>query len=428
MNSAARRELVFGIFCLLFILALFLRTSTAVIVEDLMADFAIPAAALGLMASAIFYAYSMSQLPVGMLSDHIGVRSTVAIFGLLGAAGSLLFAFSPGIQMATWARVLTGVGTAGIWVPALKYLSLAYQPEEFATRTSIVSTVGSLGLLIATLPLAMLVERVGWRFPFILAGSVLLVLIIIAWLLMGGRSASKRKTKAADKAEDKSAGGVSQNHTPFWRHPIFWRFALWAFLIYGVQFSFQGLWGAVYLQNAYGISREIAGSHLLFTSLGVLIGGVFWGLLSDRYFRARRPVLLIGTLGMLGTWIIMASLSSYPGSFFTSLIYFFLGIFGIVFLINFSCVKEIFPVEKAGMAIGAINTFMLLGTGVYQGVTGYMIDYFLKNGNALTAYRAIFYLYLGSIIVAFCLVLIMPETYHHRKQSRQLPDQAGLKS
>jgi fucose permease len=64
MNSAARRELVFGVFCLLFILALFLRTSTAVIVEDLMADFAIPEDALGLLASAIFYAYSMSQLPV----------------------------------------------------------------------------------------------------------------------------------------------------------------------------------------------------------------------------------------------------------------------------------------------------------------------------------------------------------------------------
>jgi len=417
MNSTIKRELVFGIFCLLFILALFLRTSTAVIVEDLMTDFAIPAAALGLMASAIFYAYSLVQLPVGMLSDHIGVRSTVIIFGLIGAAGTLLFAFSQGIQMATWARVLTGVGTAGIWVPALKYLSMAYRPEEFATRTSIVSTVGSLGLLIATLPLALLVEKAGWRFPFILAAAALLVLVIIAWSLISEHPAQNHNVNI-QKTDDYNQGkGVSGNPVPFWRHFIFWRFALWAFLFYGVQFSFQGLWGAAYLQNAYGISRETAGGHLLFTAVGILIGGVFWGLLSDRYFKARRPVLFIGTLGMLVSWIIMTALSSYPGPFITSLLYFFLGIFGIVFLINFSCVKEIFPVKKAGMAIGAINTFMLLGAGVYQGVTGYMVDYFLKNGTALAAYRSIFYLYLGSITLAFFLIFFMPETFPRREKT-----------
>jgi len=414
MKSTIKRELVFVVFCLLFILALFLRTSTAVIVEDLMADFAIPAAALGLMASAIFYAYSASQLPVGMLSDHIGVRTTVIVFGLLGAAGSLLFALSPGIQMATWARILTGVGTAGIWVPALKYLSLAYKPEEFATRTTIVSTVGSIGLLIATLPLALLVERAGWRLPFTLAAAALFVLVILAWSLMGARPSPSRNTATIDVGNNKDR--VLEGYTPFWRHRTFWRFALWAFLVYGVQFSFQGLWGAVYLQDTYEISREIAGSHLLFTSLGVLFGGIFWGLLSDRYFRARRPVLFIGTLGMLVSWTIMVTLSVYPGPILTSLLYFSIGIFSIVFLINFSCVKELFPVEKAGMAIGAVNTFMLLGVGVYQGVTGYILDYFIINGNALTAYRSIFILYLGSIALAFCLVLFMPETFPGREK------------
>ena len=416
MNSIIKRELVFIVFCLLFIIALFLRTSTAVIVEDLMADFAIPAAALGLMASAIFYAYSASQLPVGMLSDHIGVRTTVIVFGLLGASGSLLFALSPGIQMATWARILTGVGTAGIWVPALKYLSLAYKPEEFATRTTIVSTVGSIGLLIATLPLALLVEKTGWRLPFTLAAAALFVLVILAWSLMGERPSPSRNTAAIDVGKNKNKDKVLEGYTPFWRHRTFWRFALWAFLVYGVQFSFQGLWGAVYLQDTYEISREIAGGHLLFTSLGVLFGGIFWGLLSDRYFRARRPVLFIGTLGMLVSWTIMVTLSVYPGPILTSLLYFSIGIFSIVFLINFSCVKELFPVEKAGMAIGAVNTFMLLGVGVYQGVTGYILDYFIINGNALTAYRSIFILYLGSIALAFCLVLFMPETFPGREK------------
>ncbi len=422
MGFTTRRELIFSIFCLLFVLALFLRTSTAVIVEDLMADFAVPAAALGLMASAIFYAYSLVQIPVGMLSDRIGVRYTVVFSGLLGVVGTVLFALSTGIQMATWARLLTGIGTAGIWVPSLKYLSLVYSPDKFATRTGIISTVGSLGLLLATLPLAILVEKIGWRFSFILVAVVLLLLVIIAWSLMSVSPNPGADIATKKEGEKKTGGEEPSAQTSFWRHPTFWRFALWAFLIYGVQFSFQGLWGAAYLQNTFGLSRESAGSHLFFTSLGILFGGIFWGFISDRYFRARRPVLFLGTFGMLISWTIMVMLSSYPGPFFTSLLYFSLGLFSIVFLVNFSCAKELFPTARAGTAIGAVNTFMLLSAGIYQGITGYMIDYFLVDGTFLIAYRAIFIFYLGSIAAAFCLIFFMPETFPQQTKAGQLKD------
>ncbi len=411
MRFVIKRELVFLIFSLLFVVALFLRTSTAIIVEDLVAEFAVPAAALGLMASAFFYAYSLVQLPVGMLSDRIGVRYTVVISGLLGVAGTVLFAYSTGIQMATWARLLTGVGTAGIWVPALKYLSLVYPPEKFATRTAIISTIGSFGLLFATFPLAVLVERIGWRYSFVLVAAVLLMLMLGAWFLMSARSASEPVNETAEEIKNENKEQPLVNKSSILRTRTFWLFAIWVFLVYGVQFSFQGLWGAVFLQDTFGVSRETAGSHLFFTSLGILFGGIFWGLLSDRYFQARRPVILIATLGMLLSWVIMTFLTTYPGPFITSLLYFFLGFFSIVFLVTFSSVKEIFPVKKAGTALGAINMIMLLGAGIYQGVTGYMIDHYFAEGAVFTAYRVVFIFYFASIVFAFCLVLFMPETF-----------------
>ncbi len=422
MKPTIKRELVFIIFSLLFVLALFLRTSTAVIVEDLVAEFAVPAAALGLMASAFFYAYSFFQLPVGMLSDRIGVRYTVVISGLLGVAGTILFALSMSIQMATWARLLTGVGTAGIWVPALKYLSLVYPPDKFATRTAIISTIGSVGLLFATFPLAVLVEGIGWRYSFVMVAAVLLVLIIIAWFLMSMRSTPQSVHETVINEKHKKEAKPLVTQISFLRNRSFWIFALWAFLVYGVQFSFQGLWGAVYLQDTFGISRETAGSHLFFTSLGILLGGIFWGLMSDRYFQARRPVLFIATMGMLVSWAIMVIISAYPGPLLTSFLYFSLGFFSIVFLVCFSCVKELFPIEKAGTAIGAVNSIMLFGAGAYQGITGYMIDYFLAGGAVFTAYRVVFILYLGSISAALLLVLLMPETFPSRVKKNQLQD------
>lgn len=419
MKPEIKRELIFAVLGLLFILALFLRTSTAVIVEDLVREFAVPTATLALMSSAFFYAYSLVQLPVGMLSDRIGIRLTVVVSGLLGVGGTVLFAFSPGIEIATTARVLTGIGTAGIWVPALKYLSMVYSPDIFATRTTIISTIGSLGLLFATLPLVILVEQVGWRYSFAIVAAVLLLFILLAWLLMGLPSPSKPTPEKS--AEQRKRSGMkietSVYSLSFLRYGPFWLFVIWAFLVYGVQFSFQGLWGAIYLQDSFGISREAAGGHLFYTSLGLLVGGIFWGLLSDLIFRARKPVLFIATLGMLSSWIIMILITSYPGEFLTSLLYFCLGFFSVVFLVNFSCVKELFPIENAGTALGAANTMMLLGAGIFQGITGYMIDILSESGDFYTAYRTIFFFYLVSIILAMALILFMPETFPKHKKS-----------
>ncbi len=420
MPKLTHRGLVFLILCFVFIFALFFRTNTAVIVEDLMAEFAIPAASLGLMASAFFYAYGAVQIPVGLLSDRIGVRHTVFFLGLLGVGGCIMFALSTGLHMATWGRVLIGIGTAGVWIPSLKYLALSYRPDEFATMTGILNAIGGQGLILATLPMAVMVERIGWRLSYIIPSLLMLTLIIVLYRLMKlpPRSSQSRGLNSSQKGQNKGEQKKKPSSSPdysFWRHPKFWRFALWAFLIYGVLFSFQSLWGASYLQETFGKSREIAGTLLMFLSIGGICGGVAWGLLSERFFKARRPVLFLGTIGMAGACTALLFLSSYPGHFVIALIYFILGFSGFTFLLNLGCVKEFFPLEIAGTAMGTVNASMFIGVAAFQGITGYMIDLF--GGDPLTAYRAIFSLYLGSLILATIMVSIMPETFPKPSQA-----------
>jgi len=408
------RGLVFLALCFVFIFALFFRTNTAVIVEDLMADFAIPAASLGLMASAFFYAYGVVQIPIGVLSDRFGVRHTVFYLGLLGVAGCILFALSTGLHMATWGRILIGIGTAGVWVPSLKYLAMNYRPDEFATMTGVLNAIGSQGLILATLPMAVMVEGIGWRMSYIIPSLIMLGLIIGLYRLMKSHPSSPQIQAESNMQEkwNKGKQGKKASASPdysFWHHPKFWRFLLWAFLIYGVLFSFQSLWGASYLQENFGTSLELAGTLLMFLSIGGIIGGVVWGLLSERVFRARRPVLFLGTIGMVGAFTALLLLSSYPGGFVIALIYFVLGFCGFTFLINQGCVKEFFPLEIAGTALGTVSTAMFIGVAVFQGITGYIIDLFGES--TLMAYHVIFSLYLGSSVLACIIVGIMPETF-----------------
>ncbi|MFP3879350.1 MAG: MFS transporter [Dehalococcoidia bacterium] len=414
MPKITHRGLVFLALCFVFIFALFFRTNTAVIVEDLMADFAIPAASLGLMASAFFYAYGIVQIPIGVLSDRFGVRHTVFYLGLLGVAGCILFALSTGLHMASWGRILIGIGTAGVWVPSLKYLAMNYRPDEFATMTGVLNAIGSQGLILATLPMAVMVEGIGWRMSYIIPSLIMLGLIIGLYRLMKSHPISPQIQAESNMQEkwNKGKQGKKASASPdysFWHHPKFWRFLLWAFLIYGVLFSFQSLWGASYLQENFGTSRELAGTLLMFLSIGGIIGGVVWGLLSERVFRARRPVLFLGTIGMVGAFTALLLLSSYPGGFVIALIYFVLGFCGFTFLINQGCVKEFFPLEIAGTALGTVSTAMFIGVAVFQGITGYIIDLFGES--TLMAYHVIFSLYLGSSVLACIMVGIMPETF-----------------
>ena len=410
MSKISRRGVIFLVLCFTFIFALFFRTNTAVIVKDLMAEFAIPAASLGLMASAFFYSYGAVQIPVGILSDRIGVRHTVFYFGLLGTAGCILFAISTGLHSATWGRALTGVGTAGIWIPSLKYLAISYRPDEFVTMTGIINAIGGQGLILATLPMALMVEAIGWRLSYVIPSLIMLALVILLFHLMKYSPGSSQNQDNTKSKEGSSTGQPPSSPSySFWRHPMFWRFALWAFLVYGVLFSFQGLWGVSYLQETFGKSREFAGTLLMFTSIGGICGGLIWGMLSERFFKARRPVLFLGTLGMTLACTILLLLSSYPGAFVIGALYFLLGMSGFTFLLNLGCVKEFFPLGIAGTAMGTVNAAMFVGVAAFQGITGYIIDVFV--GDPLTGYRAVFSFYLGSSILALVIVSIMPETF-----------------
>ena len=420
MKGNAGQTIVVILFSLLFVFALFFRTSVAVIVEDLMLDFTIPAASLGLMSSAFFYGYAAMQLPVGLLSDRIGIRRTVLYFGLLGGVGSLLFAYASGVQTATWGRLLTGAGTAGVWIPALKYLSLHYRPHIFASLTSIISAVGCLGPMLATLPLAMLVEAKGWRYPFILAAFLMFILVGTAWYLIG-RTAGSGKGPSEENGEKKGEQPATSEteQAPFWRHPVFWYFSLWAFLFYGAVFSFSALWGAAYLQDTFMLSRETAGTHLLATTIGLLCGSLFWGVVSDRIVQARRPLLLTGTCSYFILWGILYGLQGYPGFLLTFLLYFSLGFCGMAFILILSAAKEYFPLHTAGAAMGAVNALMLGGAAVFQGITGYILDFF-RAGTTIPPYRAIFIFYLASIAVALIFAILMPETFPGKREKPSL--------
>src|SRR3989338_11497271 len=69
-----------------------LQVSPSVMTHELMQDFQMNAAVMGVMVSAYFYSYTAMQIPAGVLYDHFGPRTLLTWAAVLCSIGTLFFA------------------------------------------------------------------------------------------------------------------------------------------------------------------------------------------------------------------------------------------------------------------------------------------------------------------------------------------------
>jgi MFS family permease len=81
----------------------------------------------------------------------------------VGVAGTLLFAGAQTAPAAYAARILLGIGMAGNLMGAFALLVNWFPADRFATLMGVVTAAGTLGMMLAATPLAMLVGAIGWR-------------------------------------------------------------------------------------------------------------------------------------------------------------------------------------------------------------------------------------------------------------------------
>ncbi|RLE48972.1 MAG: hypothetical protein DRJ33_08605 [Candidatus Methanomethylicota archaeon] len=378
------------------------RIAPAVIASRLMEEFKASAAITGLMSSSYFYPYAIAQIPTGLLLDRIGVRKTVTLFSALAAVGSFLFALSPDVWLLTFSRALVGFGAGGIFISALKAFAEWFDPREFATMMGFIITVGSLGAITATSPLAFSSEVVGWRSSFLMISIAMALATALCWAWIRPSSKVVSITKGSVK-EDVKRLFSNKNYRVLLPIP---------FLTHGAFIGFQGLWGGPFLIDVYEMSTVEAGNLLLLISLGVLIGAPSAGLISDRVFKARKPVLLIGLSFMMLFWILITLAPASLSTLQLAILMFTLGFSFSLADIYMAMSKDMFPESLTGIATGIANFSNFMGATFFQLAMGVIIDLTLANSASLTsAYLNAFSMCLASVVISTCIALTVKETF-----------------
>lgn len=148
---------------------------------DLSAEFDISVAAAGQLAAVTFGAWAVSVISVGPISDSFG-RQPVAVAGLtLLSVSVLASAFAPSFGVLLALRVVTGLLGGMIPPNSMAAVADVIAPAKRARAFGLLMAFASLSGVIGVPSVAVLSSVGGWRVPFLVIGSLLLVCAVLHW-------------------------------------------------------------------------------------------------------------------------------------------------------------------------------------------------------------------------------------------------------
>ena len=263
------RWLIFTISSSLFFLSQFYRVSNAVIAPQLLNDLSIDTRGLGLISATFFYAFALTQIPIGLLLDKIGPRSMMTTLSAIGIFGAIIFSWAESMTLGVTGRILLGVGMACNLMGTYKLLTLWFSPRAFATLAGIVVALGTAGNMLATTPLVVLVNQLGWRSSFQLIAAINLILTLIFYIIVRDRPPQGDSDSPIASLNARQALGNIQK---LFKQKEYWIISFATFARYGIFAAFQALWAGPYLMEVRGNSALTTGNLILLLNVGMILG------------------------------------------------------------------------------------------------------------------------------------------------------------
>lgn len=395
-----------------FFLGFFYRMAPGVVADELMRAFTTTGASLGVMVAMYFYIYTVMQVPAGILADTLGPRVSTSVGALMAGAGSVLFGLAGTFEVAAAGRFLMGLGTSTIFVGLLKINTTWFRERSQGAANGLAMLLGNLGSVLAASPFALMLAVMSWRTAFTAAGVLSVLLGLLTWLFV--RDRPEQTGFSLDR--DAAPAPTERGHWLGNLFAVLKNRQVWAglgaqFGIGGTFFTFAGLWGVPLMQQGYGLSRPAAANYPMAAVIGLALGALFFGWLSDRLGR-RKPFIVGGALMTCLLWTYFILGPWQPGWSGLTLC-FLIGFIGSATSVAYIAAKETVLPHQAGMAMALVNTGLFLGVAIAQPALGWILDLgwdgLLHDGArfyGLEAYRQALWLSVAlaglSLVAALC--------------------------
>jgi len=335
------------------------------------------------IASANFFVYAIASPAVGLAFDRYGPRVLMPLGAFLTGLGLVLSSFAHSLAGMYFSYgIVTALGQGALSFVGHNALISFWFVRKRATAIGIASMGQGLGALIMVPSTQLLVDYVGWRWTYIVTGSVLLFFLLPANALLQRRSPQDvGQFPDGDSApsSEESAGRHSKGHGG----GRDWTLgdAVRSFPFWCITVGHLALGTALFLINTHAIAHFVAvgyeklAASFYFGLIGFIrIGAtVVWGTLSDRL--GRNKTYGVATLvTAVGVGCMVAMTFGAP----LWLVYLTIALYGVGHSAGNptygAVISDIFSGRKIGLIFGFLEISFGLGSAFGSWIGGYLFD------------------------------------------------------
>ena len=357
------------------------RTAPGLITDEIMRDFHVSAATIGLLASIQFLIYTGLQIPMGILADRFGPNYFLIVGATLTGLGTIIYSLGTHEIVLFLARILIGVGDATIWVNMMLILGQWFSTREFVRLVGFAGMTGSLGFLLATVPFSAWILLLGWRGAFFSTGVVLCLCGLLLYFIL------VLKPKKMFTDEPVVEEEVVKEKTFALLKRIVSSKQAWAlffchFGVVGAYVGFIGSWAVPYGMNVYGMTRSDASELIMIGLIGALIGAPLTSWISSRFETIKKPYLIVQCVILL-SWCFFLFYKGHPPFWGLVVLFFIIGYGYGASALTFALVRQSFPISESGIVSGFANTGGFLSAVLLPFFFGLILDQYQTTSSSI---------------------------------------------
>ena len=369
------------------------RAANAVVAPDLVRDIGLTAGELGLLTAAYLLAFSLFQIPLGVLLDRYGPRRVQAALVAVGGIGAIVFALGQSATALLFARAIIGLGFAGGLMSSFKAVVLWVPEPRRPLANSCVMSIGALGLLCSTAPLEAVVQAYGWRNAFL--GIAAFTFLIAALILFAVPERGVPPKAVSLREELGEVAAIYRNRVVLALLPLL-------SISVGTHVSIQTLWVGPWFRDVGGLDRTQVANRLFVMAAAFFAGILISGAVAD-WLTRRRVSLLNVMLGFMIFFFVAQALIIFEVKGADILLWSMFGMTGQVSVLAFPWLSSYFGARLSGRANTAVNLPMFLAAFGFQYAIGAIIDLYPASpggGYSPDAYGTAFAILLAAQLAA----------------------------
>lgn len=360
---------------------------------------------LGLIGSALFFAYAFGKLANGMLADRINVRKFMTTGLLVSAVVNILLGFTTEFW---FFAILWGVnGWFQSFGAPSSVVSIVhwFGGKERGSIWGMWGTSHNIGEAITFIFTAFIVGSFGWMWGFRAAGISCLIICFFMWKCLYERPEVYGLPRPDDSPTPRKDITMGAKQWQVFKSPAIWILAFSSAFFYVTRYAVNS-WGMFFLEAEKGYSTLEAGSIISVNAIAGILGTFFSGILSDKFFKGRRnvPALIFGFIYFLSiSLFVLGPANSVIDTF--SMVMFGLSLGVLIIYLGGLMAVDIASKEASGTALGIVGVASYIAAGIQDIVSGILIDnnMTVTNGETIYNFEAAGYFWIGASLISMIL-------------------------